>query len=213
MIELLRANRFVRFALLYGFVSVILLSLFGFILHRIVGRIREDTGLLERREDITQSFGALLKDLRETADARQALFLIRPHPQELVSLIRGIEGAAARSFIEQKASAQPNVVPDVYASPVVKYRVRLLGPWEKVEAYLSELAKLQSLVRVEAIQMSTSLDGDLLQQGQTDLSFAVAVLDPSAEIPEPQRARSVGSVASPPTPAAAGASPSPASRR
>lgn len=210
MIELLRANRFVRFALLYGLVSVFLLVIFGFTLHRIVGRIREDTGLLERRGEITQSFAALLKDLRETEDARRALFLVRPHPRELVSLIRGIEGAAARSFIEQKASAQPSVVPDAYASPVVKYQVQLLGPWEKVEAYLAELAKLQNLVRVETLRLSGAPSDDLLQQGQADLSFAVAVLDPAAEIPEPQRALSVVSATSTPTPAAVEASPSPA---
>lgn len=211
MIELLRANRFIRFAALYGAISVLLFGILGFILHQVVENIREDTGLLERREEIARSFEKLLTDLRETEEARQALFLVRLHPREIVSLVRGLESAAARSFIEQKISAQRSVVPSGdggYVSPVVRYQVNLLGPWEKVEAYLEKLHELPHLVRVEGIQMSTDPSGDLLQQGQTDIVFAVAVLDPSAEVPESQRALNA-LIPSPGAPVPASPSPSP----
>lgn len=214
MIELLRANRFVRFAALYGAISVVLFGILGSLLHQMVEKIRADTGLLERREEITRSFEKLLKDRRETEEVRRALFLVRPHPRELVSLVRGLESAAARSFIEQRISAQPSVVPSGdggYVSPVVKYQVNLLGPWEKVEAYLEKLNELPHLVRVEGIRMSTAPSGDLLQQGQTDIVFAVAVLDPNADIPESQKALNV-LTPSPKAPVPIRPSPSPIQR-
>ncbi len=210
MRDLLRANRFARFAVLYGACTLVLLGVFGGMLRRIGTTIREHTGLLERRDEITRSFETLLGDLRETEKERRALSLIRPHPRELVSFVRGVEGAAARSFIEQKISSQPSIFPaEVYTSPVVKYRASLLGPWEKVEAYLGELQALPHLVRVEAHRMSTALSGDLLQQGQADAAFAVAVLDPSAEIPAAQRSSFSLMSSSPSSAGSVGPSPSP----
>ncbi|TSC72657.1 MAG: hypothetical protein G01um101438_374 [Parcubacteria group bacterium Gr01-1014_38] len=186
MNDLVRRNTFVRFAALYAVFSLVILVVSGSLLHRVGRSVREDRGLLARREELSRDFEKLLKDLHETERARRALLLIRPHPEELVSFIRGLERAAARAFIDQNITAFPGIIPvgqGAYPSPIVRYRASLNGPWEKFEAYLRELQQLPHLIRIEAIHMGTTPDGSLLKQGQIEALFAVAVLDPAAPRP------------------------------
>ncbi len=187
MKELLRANAFVRFAVLYLLASFPLFLALGVLLHRQGAEIREQKGLLKHEAEISQKFEDLLGDLRETEAFRRDLFRIRPHPTQLISLVRELEGAASRAFIAQKISADREVVSASGtagpASPVVRYRIVLEGPWEKFEAYLQELRRLRHVVRLENIRMAASPEGNLLLQGTISLSLVGAVLDPTAPVP------------------------------
>ena len=204
MMDLLRTHRLVRFAVLYAAILSVALVVLGRLLHTRGQQIREHHGLIVQREKITQDFETLLQDLRETEAEQGVVLSIRPHPEELVPFIRGLESAAARAFIEQSITAVPGVVPagaGAYSSPVVRYRATLKGTWAKFEAYLHELAQLRHLVRLENVDLRTGPDGDLVKEGNIDVLFTVAVLDPSAP-------RRLPSALLPPSPAPA-VSPSP----
>lgn len=189
MWALLRANRLVRLAVIFAALAVLLLTALGVLLARFSRAVREDSGLQAHGMEITAAFERLLTDFADTAEARVAVGRIRPHPEDgLVTFIRGLEIAAARSAVEQNIAAFPGVASagqDGYPSPFVRYRVAVSGPWVNVEAYLRELAVLPYLVRVESVQMETGPDGDLFKKSEVQVVFAVAVLPPSAPVPSP----------------------------
>lgn len=189
MRAVLARNAFVRIAILYAVCLFLVLAVLGFFLKRFGQSVREGGGLLERRDALTRDVEDLFRDLRETERERVQLARVRPHPEGgLVSFVRGLEIAAARSFVEQKITAVPGVVPpgpESYPSPVVRYRLGVIGPWERFEAYLGELARIPNLIRIESFQMRTSPDGTLFDTGHIEVAIAVSVLDPSAPRPSP----------------------------
>lgn len=195
MWALLRANRFVRLAVIFSALAVLLLTVLGVLLVRLGRTVREDSGLQQHGMEITAAFERLLTDFADTAEARAAVGRIRPHPEGgLVIFIRGLEIAAARAAVEQNITAFPGVAregQDGYPSPFVRYRVAVSGPWVNVESYLKELAVLPHLVRVESVQMETGPDGDLFAKSEVQVVFAVAVLSPSAPVPSPFMANGV----------------------
>lgn len=174
----LRENPLLRIGLLLALVGLVVLLGSARVLRQTDENLRANRAIVEQREVLARSFEQLLTDLDATAEAREVLRSVRPPPDNLVRLVRGLEAIAARVFIDQQIAAIPpegDSGGQPYAAPVVRYRITLLGTGEKVEGYLRELPRLPELVRVERLELATTPDSDVFVNSTAELLFAVAV--------------------------------------
>lgn len=174
------ANPFLRVAAALALVGVISLFVGGSALHRLVGRLRENRALIAREEELGRSFEQLLRALKENEGERAAVESLRPRADQPLRFVEGLEGAAARAFINQEISAIPPAADQggqPYVSPVVRFRVTLQGTMEKVTLYLSALQRLPELVAVERMELRAPPDGHVVTNATADLLIAVAVKD------------------------------------
>ncbi len=174
----LTRNPVVRTSILLVWVGSVVLAGASGLLYRDVERLRADRSLLAQRDELTRAFERLLLDLRATEADRAAVRTLRPDPKNLVRFVEGLEGAAARAFIDQIIAAIPPAADaggQPYASPVVRYRITLHGTGEKLEQYLRELERLPELVRIERLEARTTPDGHVFTNAAIDLTVAVAV--------------------------------------
>ncbi len=150
----------------------------AFLLHRSTEQLRADRALVEQQTSIARQHELLLKNLKDTERERATLQTLRPSADTLAHFVEGLEGAAARAFIEQDIEAIPPQADksgQPYGLPVVRYRLTLLGTAEKVEAFLRELHRLPEVVRVERAELRAPPDGHVLANARTELIIAITV--------------------------------------
>lgn len=182
----LRENHFSHVALwvsAVGFLVLLALTLFA---HRMVSDIMAlksaDIGDSESR--FAQRYGRLLTDLRETEDERRLLQDVRPGAGNVVPFIQLLERAAEQAGVAQTIEALPRDVDphgQSYPSPVLRYTLTLEGPLDALTAYFSVLHELPQLVRVETVEVSSPVAGNVRVSATTTARIAVAIReDPSA---------------------------------
>jgi len=177
--RILFQNRIFRVSLALSLAAIPLLVAAGSTILRLVGRIEKQVVRIEDRQELAPRVEQLLRDLRETTEARSILQTIRPEQDSPVSFVTGLEGMAVRVGVPQTITALPKEAAPpglAYVSPVIRYRVNLECALPSCEVYLKELLRMPQLVAVERLELTAVPGGDLGAGANATLHLALAVM-------------------------------------